>query len=74
MSGFVDIICSAQESLNEKVELSQCTSVALSQLTTHSMYMAAASATEMLESIELQAKVWIKEIEQVNSSFFISYI
>lgn len=66
ITGFVDSIASAQESLNEKVELSECQTVALSTLTTHALYIEAASSTETLELIEIQARQWIKEIEQVN--------
>lgn len=65
LSGFVDILSGAQQSLNDMVSFSPCTSVNLSQLTTPSSYMSAASSTETLEAIELQAKIWIKEIEQV---------
>lgn len=72
LSGFVDILSGAQQSLNDMVSFSPCTSVNLSQLTTPSSYMSAASSTETLEAIELQAKIWIKEIEQVR--FYIYYI
>ena len=61
----MDILSNAQQSLDEKVTLKECDNFCLAQLTSHAMYVSAASSSETLDLIEEQAKIWIKQIEQV---------
>ena len=65
LGSFVDTLSGARQSLNDMVLLSPCETLDLSIYTTQSMYMAAVSSSEILEAVERQAKLWIKEIEQV---------
>ena len=64
---FIDAMTGAQDSLNDVVKLSQCQQIDLEKLCTPAMYQNAASSSETLEIIEMQAKLWVKEIEQVCS-------
>ena len=66
LDSFVNVIYSAQESI-DIVKLEPCIAVDLSSLTTPSLYAAAASVTETLEAIEIHARIWIKQIEQVSN-------
>lgn len=66
LNSFVNVIYSAQESIDDIVKLEPCNTVDLSSLTTPSLYAAAASVTETLEAIEVHARIWIKQIEQVS--------
>ena len=67
LDSFVNVIYSAQESIDDIVKLEPCIAVDLSSLTTPSLYAAAASVTETLEAIEIHARIWIKQIEQVSN-------
>jgi len=62
---FVEVLSGAQDSLEEAVTLEECTTIDLSKFYSPSTYSIATSSTEMLETIEAQALVWIKQIEQV---------
>ena len=62
---FVEVLSGAQDSLEEAVTLDECTSIDLSKFYSPSTYSIATNSTEMLETIEAQALVWIKQIEQV---------
>ncbi|KAM4633147.1 dynein axonemal heavy chain 5 isoform 2-T2 [Polymixia lowei] len=65
LDSFVSVLAGAQESLQEKVNLMECTSVDVRALKGPSDYMAAANSTETTDKIEACMKVWIKQIEQV---------
>ena len=67
LDSFVNVIYSAQESIDDIVKLEPCIAVDLPSLTTASLYTAAASVTETLEAIEIHARIWIKQIEQVSN-------
>lgn len=67
LDSFVNVIYSAQESIDDIVKLEPCIAVDLPSLTTPSLYTAAASVTETIEAIEIHARIWIKQIEQVSN-------
>ena len=62
---FVEVLGGAQDSLEEAVTLEECVSIDLSKFYSPSTYSIATNSMEMLEAIEAQALVWIKQIEQV---------
>lgn len=67
LDSFVNVIYSAQESIDDIVKLEPCIAVDLPSLTTPSLYTAAASVTETIKAIEIHARIWIKQIEQVSN-------
>ena len=66
---FVEVLGGAQDSLEEAITLEECTSIDLSKFFSPSTYSIATNSTEMLEAIEAQALVWVKQIEQVYTFF-----
>lgn len=62
---FVEVLGGAQDSLEEAITLQECTSIDLSRFYSPSTYSIATNSMEMLEAVETQASVWIKQIEQV---------
>ena len=71
---FVEVLSGAQDSLEEAVTLEECISIDLSKFYSPSTYSIATNSTEMLEAIEAQALVWIKQIEQVKLLYIIVYV
>lgn len=65
LTSFVNVLSGAQQSLNDMVTLSKCQGVDLSHLSSPTMYQTAAMSSETVDAVENQARIWIKEIEQV---------
>ncbi|XP_060906983.1 dynein axonemal heavy chain 5 [Labrus mixtus] len=65
LDSFVSVLAGAQESLQEKVNLTECDTFDLLVLKSPSDYVAAANSTETTDKIEACMKMWIKQIEQV---------
>ena len=65
LENFVEILTGAQGSLEDAVTLEECHTVDLSKFYSPSTYVIAKNSSEMLEAIENQALIWIKQIEQV---------
>ncbi|XP_041649230.1 dynein heavy chain 5, axonemal [Cheilinus undulatus] len=65
LESFVAVLVGAQESLQEKVTLTECETFDLRALKTPSDYMTVANSSETTEKIEACMKIWIKQIEQV---------
>ena len=65
LQSFVSILGSAQNSLEERVELKKCETYDLSKLSKPADYVAVANSTQDVEIIEGVMAMWIKQIEQV---------
>ena len=72
LENFVEILSGAQDSLEDAVTLEECELIDLSKFHSPSTYTIATSSSEIVEAVEKQALIWIKQIEQVQCGFFLS--
>eukprot|EP00794_Sanderia_malayensis_P018805 gene18805-20701_t len=65
LESFVEVLEGAQGSLEDAVNLSPCETLDLSKFFSPSTYSIAITSSEILENVESQALIWMKQIEQV---------